>query len=316
MAEDATAQERLFALRETIARLEGKALPAMAAARQADAAVAAEGAAAGSSNRFCFGVQEVDCLLDGGLPRDGLTEVRTQLFRDSGAATALLLALTSRLIGSPGKDEKATGEPVLWIGDTACVQEAGLPYALGLREFGLRPDQLLFALPRKLEDALWIAELALASRALAATILEVRGNLPGFGLTESRRLALRAKAAGRPLFVLRHAGEEEASSAAFRFRAEPAPALERRLPDGSMLGGSLGHPVFRLTLEKSRNPAPLSFTLEWNSRDRQFLLARPPALPVSVTPGTAHPVDRPPAPVDRPDRPAQVGSLLAFDRAS
>lgn len=319
MADHARAQERLFALRETIARLEGKALPAKAAAEQADAAGAAgaaEGAAAGSFPRLSFGIQDVDALLDGGLPRDGLTEIRTQLFRDSGAATAVVLALTSRLVGFPKKDEKAKAEPVLWIGDTASMQEAGLPYAPGLMEFGLRPDQLLFALPRKLEEALWIAELALSSRALAATILEVRGNLSAFGLTESRRLALRAKAAGRPLFVLRHAGEEEASSAAFRFCVEPAPALERRLPDGSMLGGSIGHPVFRLTLEKSRNPAPLSFLLEWNSRDRQFLLARPPALPVSVGAGAAHPVDRPSASVDRPDRPPQVGSLLAFDRAS
>ena len=40
MAEHATAQERLFALRETIARLEGKAVPALVAARQAKAAQA------------------------------------------------------------------------------------------------------------------------------------------------------------------------------------------------------------------------------------------------------------------------------------
>lgn len=314
MAEHATAQERLFALRETIARLEGKAVPALVAARQAKAAQAPQDMAK-ELRRLPLGVPAVDNALEGGMPLDGLTEIRTAFFRDAGSATGFVLALAALLQGEHGRKEEEVSDPVLWIGDRACAQEAGLPYALGLMQFGLKPRQFLYALPRKLEDALWIAETALASGAPAATILEVRGNPAHFGLTESRRLALRAKDTGRPLILLRQAGEEETSSALFRFRLEPAPALERRLPDGSMLGGSIGHPLFRLTLEKSRHPAPLSFTLEWNPRDRQFDLLQPsiPSFPV-LRP--ADPVDRFSASADRPDRPAEMGTLVAFDRAS
>lgn len=305
MATHATAQERLLALRETIARLEGKAVPALAAAEQEKEAQQPEKAGKGD-RRLPFGIPAVDGALEGGVPLDGVTEIRTAFFHDAGSATGFVLALAARL--------QASG-PIVWIADTASVQEAGLPYAVGLMQFGLKPRQFLYARPRKIEEALWIAETALASQAPAATILETRGNPAHFGLTESRRLALRAKAAGRPLFLLRQAGEEEASSALFRFRVQPAPALERRLPDGSMLGGSIGHPLFRLTLEKSRNPAPLAFTLEWNPRDRQFVLAEPSALSFPVA-RPADPVDRLGPSADRPDRPAEMGTLVAFDRAS
>lgn len=314
MATHATAQERLFALRKTIARLEGKAVPALAAAEQEKEAQQPEKAGRGD-RRLPFGIPAIDGALEGGVPLDGVTEIRTAFFHDAGSATGFVLALAARLQGgNEGERQEASG-PIVWIADTASVQEAGLPYAVGLMQFGLKPRQFLYARPRKLEEALWIAETALASQAPAATILEARGNPAHFGLTESRRLALRAKAAGRPLFLLRQAGEEEASSALFRFRVQPAPALERRLPDGSMLGGSIGHPLFRLTLEKSRNPAPLSFTLEWSPRDRQFVLAEPSALSFPVA-RPANPVDRLGASADRPDRPAEMGTLVAFDRAS
>lgn len=313
MAEDATAQEMLFALREQIARLEGKSLPALAAAQQTEAAAGSDHVQTAESLglRHSLEVPSLDAALDGGLPLDGVTEIRTQLMRDAGAASGFILALVARL-----RQSAAAGLRFLWIGEVMSVQEAGLPYANGLVQFGLDPQDILYAAPRKLEDALWIAETAMASAALGATILEVRGNLKQFGLTESRRLSLRAKAAGRPLFILRHAGEEEASSAVFRFLAEPAPASERRLPDGSMLGGSIGHPVFRLTLEKSRNAAPLSFLLEWNPRDRQFSLLPDTGKPVSFRQSPAHRGDRLSASVNGQDRPPAVGPVLAFERAS
>jgi protein ImuA len=304
MAENATAQERLFALRAQIARLEGKSLPALVAAEQALAA----------ENPECEKTkikQPLDVALEGGLPLDGITEVRTRLMGDAGAASGFTFALVSHL-----KGREASGEPVLWIGDAVSRQEAGAPYAPGLKQFGLKPHEVLYASPRKLDEALWLAETALASRAFSATILEIRGNLKNFSLTESRRLNLRTKAAGRPLFLLRHAGEEEASSASFRFLAEPAPASGRRLPDGSMLGGSIGHPVFRLTLEKSRNPAPLSFLLEWNPHDRQFSLNPKAGEIFSFRTPPAHSGAGLPASADRQDRTPALGHIVAFERAS
>ncbi|WP_162895037.1 ImuA family protein [Rhizobium terrae] len=312
MAGNATAQEKLFALREQIARLEGKSLPGLTAAKREEAAVHPEHEKAKSSQfRLALGVPSMDLALEGGLPLDGITEIRSRLMGDAGAASGFILSLAAHLkIRQPDK------APVLWISDVVSGQEAGLPYSVGLRQFGLSPQNILYASPRKLDDALWLAENAVASGAFSATILEIRGNLRHFGLTESRRLGLRAKAAQRPLFLLRHAGKEEASSASFRFLVEPAPAAGRRLPDGSLLGGSIGHSVFRLTLEKSRNPAPLSFLLEWNLHDRQFSLARDAGETFSSRKEPAHPGPRLPAPVDRQDRTPVVGTVVALERAS
>ncbi|GAC1044914.1 ImuA family protein [Rhizobium sp. No.120] len=324
MAEAAVARETLFALRETIARLEGRPIPALAAAAHETLADKPVREAAGiakplpapsmlEQTLLPVGVDELDAALQGGLPLDALTEIRSLGLRDAAAASGFALALAARL-HAQASDMATAKSPVLWIGDTVATMEAGLPYAIGIRDFGLEPEAFLQASPRKLDDALWVAEAALGSAAFAAVILEVRGNPARFGLTESRRLALRAKAAGRPLFLLRQGGEEEASSALFRFSVEPAPAQARPLPDGSVLGGSIGHPAFRLTLEKSRNPAPLSITLEWNAHDRRFAPVSDVQHPAFPGEHAAHSGADLSASADRPHRAQALGSILAFDR--
>ncbi|WP_244575249.1 ImuA family protein [Rhizobium sp. 11515TR] len=320
MAEAAVARETLFALRETIARLEGRPIPALAAAahetladKPARQAVGIAKSLPEQTGFLPIGVGELDTALQGGLPLDALTEIRSLGLRDAGAASGFALALAARL-HAQASDTVAAKSPVLWIGDTVATMEAGLPYAIGISDFGLEPQAFLQASPRKLDDALWVAEAALGSAAFAVVILEVRGNPARFGLTESRRLALRAKAAGRPLFLLRQGGEEEASSALFRFSVEPAPAPARPLPDGSVLGGSIGHPAFRLTLEKSRNPAPLSITLEWNAHDRRFAPVLDTQRPAFPGAHAAHSGADLPASADRPHHAQALGSVLAFDR--
>lgn len=317
MAQTAVTRERLFALRETIAKLEGKAVPALAAAEQEALGddVQAAKAKAKRTPRLAFGIEQLDDALEGGLPLDGLTEVRTPMLRNAGASSGFALAIAA-VLQRRDEEQERSPMPILWIADKVAGMEAGIPYAPGLKNFGLRPDRFLYASPRKLEDALWLAETAVESGVFPATIFEFRGNPKSFGLTESRRLHLRAKASGRPLFLLRQSGEEEASSASFRFLAEPAPALARLLPDGSMLGGSIGNPVFRLTLEKSRNAAPLSFLLEWNPHDRRFFPVRQSADSRFSGEPAAHSGAELPASSDRQDRPEEMGALLAFGRAS
>ncbi|CDM59749.1 MULTISPECIES: ImuA family protein [Rhizobium] len=315
MAQPAVARERLFALRETIAKLEGKPAPALAAAESQ--ALAESGLAAKNEGvlRLPLKIPALDEAIDGGLPLDGITEVRSDLLREAGAGSGFVLALAATL-QRQAEDNQNASLPVLWIADTVSTMEAGEPYAVGLRDFGLKPDLFFYASPRKLEDALWLAEAAVESGVFAATILEVRGNPKLFGLTESRRLSLRAKASRRPLFLLRQAGEEEASSACFRFLAAPAPAQARPLPDGTMLGGSIGNPAFHLTLEKSRNPALLSFLLEWNPHDRRFFAVSRSADPRLPDERAAHSGAPFSASPDRPDRKKEMGSLLAFARTS
>ncbi|MBP2551269.1 protein ImuA [Neorhizobium galegae] len=316
MARSALAQETVFALRETIARLEGKPIPALAAAQAQATADGQERERSGREDRparLATGVAVMDEALEGGVPLDAITEIRSRAFLDAGVASGFAFALSARL--QAGAQGGVGTLPVLWIAERMASQEAGAPYPLGIRGFGLSTTQFFHAFPNRIDEALWLAEAALGSGAFGVTILEVRGNPKAFGLTESRRLALRAKAAGRPLFVLRHAAQEEASSATFRFLAEPALATERRLPDGSMLGGSIGHPVFRLTLEKSRNPAPLSLFLAWNAHDRQFTCVDDPirhAVPEGRA--AAHSRASLPAAFNRQDPAPALGSLLAFDR--
>lgn len=318
MAQNALARERLFALRETIAKLEGKPAPALAAAEREALASGEAGRQDAERNgrgqRLSFGVTSLDEAMEGGLPLDAITEIRSALFRNAGAASGFALAAAALL--QRVEEEMSDCSPILWIGDTVSTMEAGLPYAVGLQDFGLRPECFLQALPRKLDEALWLAETAVESGAFSVVILEIRGNPAHFGLTESRRLGLRAKAAGRPLFLLRQAGEEEASSAVFRLLAEPATSGMRALPDGSRLAGSIGNPIFRLSLEKSRNPAPLSLLLEWNPHERQFFPIDEPRHALTPNERSAYPGAQLSASFDGQDRPQKMGPFLAFERAS
>ena len=314
MAQTALARERLFTLRETIARLEGKSAPALAAAEREALSEGRERRQGRILPRLPFGVEQFDDALEGGLQLDAITEFRAASSCDAGAASGLAMAIAARL----QKQEEETSRllPLLWIGDVVGTLEAGRPYAPGLRDFGLKPERFFHAAPRKLEDALWLAEAAIESAAFSAVVFEVRGNPLHFGLTESRRLSLRARAVQRPLFLLRQAGEEEASSAAFRLHVEPAPSDLRPLPDGSKLSGSIGNPIFRLTLEKSRNPAPLSFLLEWNPHEREFLPVNEPSFARPPGEQSAHSVAQLSASANEPHRPQAMGAVLAFERAS
>ncbi|OQP86117.1 hypothetical protein BTR14_12050 [Rhizobium rhizosphaerae] len=292
MVQTTMARERLFALREQIAKLEGHAAPALAAQARAEALRACLDAGETDAlvgaqdytpvaDRLALRIPALDQALDGGLPLQAISEIRAESHRDAGAASGLALALSACLrarhaSGNAGEGPQASprraGQPlVLWISDRFCSREDGRPYGIGLEGFGLPSAALIEARPRRLEEALFAAEAALQSGLFCATILEIAGNPKGFGLTESRRLSLRAKAACRPLLLLRLSGAEEAGSTALRLQVAAAPAQARRLPDGTPLAGSLGNPVFCVTLEKSRLPAPLTFLLEWNPHACQFL---------------------------------------------
>jgi len=310
MADKAAAREELFALRETIARLEGKTLPASMQAGDGQETGGFLQEQGGERDRLPLGIPVLDEAMQGGLPLAGLTEIRNGETRDAGAATGFVLAL-----GALCQAARAPGDnaPILWIGQTSASVEAGLPYPPGLRSYGAEIRGLLMAAPRKVQDALWIAEAALASPVFAAIVLEVRGNPECFGLSESRRLHLRARASKIPLLLLRQAGEEEASSAFFRLNIAPAPARARHLPDGSMLGGSIGNPVFHVTAEKSRTITPVGILIEWNVHDRRF---HPVAIPVQSGVRPALFVPGLSASAGRSSGTDPLGRVVAFERAS
>lgn len=302
MAKAAPARLKLLTLRNTIARIEG--MP-----------VALEDRATSGANRqdcLSLGVKTIDDALGGGVQMAALSEIRIAETRDSGAATGFVLGLCVLAL----QKHADQGARILWIGETVADMEAGLPSAEGLLGFGLPPFRLIHARPARLEDALFMAELALGVSSFAAIILEVRGNPHRFGLTESRRLHLRARAAGRPLFLLRQAGEEEATAAPLRLAVRPALSKPRLLPDGSPLKGSIGSPVFHITLKKSRHPGFPDFMTEWNPHERQFYPATQTVSRAFQQTGPADSGSQLPASVHRQDSASSLGNVLAFSRAS
>jgi protein ImuA len=316
MAGEALARERLVALRETIDRMEGKT--AHRFFETPGARILATGRAdaeEGVSGPLPLAVPPLDAVLDGGLPRAGMAEIRAAELRNAGAATGLALSLCAFLTG---KEAEAGRHAVLWVGERAVAREAGEPFAPGLADHGISLERLIYAAPRKLEEALWLTEAALTSRAFRAVILEIAGNPKRFGLSESRRLSLRARHNGSLLLLLRQGGGEEAGSTLFRIEAAPASSGSYRLADGRPLTGTIGAPGFSLTIEKSpRAPSSLlsqAMTIEWNAHDRLFLEPRLPALSANDRP--AHPGARLPLSADGPDRAEEMGAVVAFSRAS
>jgi hypothetical protein len=175
------------------------------------------------------------------------------------------------------------------------------------RDFGLKPRLFLHASPRKLEDALWLAETAVESGVFPATILEVRGNPKHFGLTESRRLNLRAKASGARFSCcgkLERKRRAAPSSASLPNPRRPRRGLCRMARCWAAASATR---CFRLTLEKSRNPAPLSLLLEWNPHDRRFFPVRQSADTRFPDERAAHSGAQLPASSNRPDRQKRWG---------
>lgn len=311
MAEAALAQERLFALRSEISRLESGQTMALARAAREDAW---DRPSERDDGLIHSGAAGFDIALGGGLARSALHEIRTVATADNGAASGFALALARLAMGAaPGAGGDASR--ILWISDPVGASESGKPYGPGLAAHGVPPAALVHASPKHLKDALMVAEAALAVQSFAAVILEIYGNPQKLGLTESRRLNLRAKAYRRPILLLRERGEEEASNAVSRFRVASSPAAPYRWADGKANGLAFGNPVFHVTLEKSRNPSPPEFLLEWNHHDCRFreLEAGPYAVSGGRPKDTRAPLS---ASVDRPDRADSLGPLVAYPWAS
>ncbi len=326
MATSAVARETVFALRRQIAKIEGtlpERLAAPAGERlraRADGDVGAtepdvapditiirRGLAVASPDAFLpTGVERLDAALSGGLPKAALSEIHGLETRNAGAVAGFVLSLVSLIL-------KGQALPVLWIGTSEIFREAGFPYARGLQSlFGIAPEQLLFSEAPKLTDALWVAEEAAKMTALAAIILEIRGSPQRLDLTATRRLHARAQNAGRPVFLLRQAGEAEPTAAPVRLIVSAAPAASRRTIAGP-LAGSIGRPAFTVSIGKSRTALPGQFTLEWNPDEYRFEERRPrqPENSVAVVSVSGRGADPAPAPGTVVAFPA-VGSFAAI----
>ncbi|MDG4885379.1 hypothetical protein [Mesorhizobium sp. WSM4884] len=299
MAMSAVARDTVFALRRQIAKIEGTLPERLEApvpgATGSDVTIVRRGLAVASPDAFLHtGIEGLDAALGGGLPKAALNEIHGLETRDAGAVAGFALSLASLIL------KQKQGLPVLWIGTAEIFREAGFPYASGLHAlFGIEPDQLLFSEAPKLLDALWVAEEAARMPAFAAVILEIRGSPRLLDLTATRRLHARAQAAGRPVLLLRQAGEAEPTAAPVRLIVSAAPAASRKTLAGP-LAGSIGRPAFTVDIGKSRTALPGQFTLEWNPDEHAF--AERTENSVAVVP----------LPLRGTDPAAASGAVLAF----
>ncbi len=145
------------------------------------------------------------------VPAGVLHEVFVDEQRQSGAALGFALGLARGLL-------QGERQAVLYLQLAEQAQELGVPYGIGLKQFGLDPERLVIGRVGTLAELLWAMEEAIACRAVAGVVADIAGAPKALDFTVSRRLSLRAAAAGTSAFLIRYGREREASAAKLRWR--------------------------------------------------------------------------------------------------
>lgn len=192
-------QQRLAALRETIADIERK--PALAEARA-------------MVTRHEQGEFPV---LAGGMLQEMFTDER----RNAGALLGFALAQAKGLL-------TAQRRAVIYLQLADEAQKLGLPYGPGLLSFGFDPDALVLVRAANMGELLWAAEEAIACRAVAAVVADIGSHSKLLDFTASRRLSLRAATTGGSIFLLRYGQGREVSAAHLRWRLMPVHSARAR----------------------------------------------------------------------------------------
>jgi protein ImuA len=202
-----------------------------------------------------FGLPALDSALSGGLAAGALHEMFAVQFGDAAAAAGLVIALAARA------DRR---RKVLWVRHDYARLEAGEVYAPGLVEFGIDPNRLVLVRVRDPLSALRAGHEGARCPALAAVIIEIRGDPRALDLTATRRLSLAASRSGVTVFLLRACGMQRPSSAVTRWSV-------RSIASSPLPGEAPGHPVFELTLLRHRQGIPIrSWRVEWNRDECRF----------------------------------------------
>ena len=196
---------------------------------------------------FSLGAKSVDAALGGGLARGALHEVLAETVLDTASASGLASVLAHRA---------ANGRPVVWIRDDGVCREAGMPYAPGLAEMGLDPDNMLLVFARNGLDALRAANESAACDAVGAVLIEIWGAPKALTLTATRRLALAASLSGVTLVMMRAGASPIPSAATTRWSVRAAPS-------SPAMANAPGLPVCALTLQRHRaGPAGHTWNVE------------------------------------------------------
>lgn len=222
-------QQRLAALRDTIADIERK--PALAEAR---ARIDVDGEAFPQ------------------LPPGLVQEVFADQTRDGGASLAFALAQAKGLL-TPKRP------CVFYVQLADDAQAMGVPYGPGLHWFGLDPAHLVVVRAADMTEFLWATEEIVSCRAVAGIVADIRGSPRLLNFTASRRLSMRASSNRVSLFMLRYGPRQDSSASHLRWRLSPQRSGRNPYDDRA-----LGAARWRLRLEKGRIAGQRTeWLLEW-----------------------------------------------------
>lgn len=173
-------------------------------------------------------------------PPGVLHEVFADEQRNGGSALGFALGLARTLL-------TGNRQAIIYLQLAADAQELGLPYGIGLKTFGIDPSRIVIGRIETLTELLWAMEEAIACRAVAGIVTDIMGHPKALDFTASRRLSLRAAAAGTSAFILRYGRDREASAAKLRWRVSPHPSAGQQFDHLSP-----GPPRFEIEIEKRR----------------------------------------------------------------
>ena len=212
-----------------------------------------------------FGLAGIDNHLPGGgLDRKAVHEFLPASYNDRAAAFGLMAGLLA------GFQQHSAG-PLLVCDLMPKVGERLTLYGPGLMARGLDPARLIYLRLRSEADFLWALEEGLSCDGLAG-VAGLMGMEKNYGFTESKRLSLRARERGRPLFLLRPHGAGGATAAKSRWRISARPSLPDAHPNHYLPG--LGDPRWRLELVRAPGASPAHWEIGWSHETHHFHMAQ------------------------------------------
>jgi len=173
---------------------------------------------------------------------------------------ALMARRMTSLRASTSTIEQAVARPILWCLPRAIRAEQGELFIYGLRQFGVRPADIILVETGSPQETLWVLEEALKADCLTLVV----GMLDDVELTPARRLALAAQKARTPCLLLTHPRGPPMAATATRWRVGPVPSALHALQqdlfcpenpkdwDSPFSGNTPGAFRFALTLERYR----------------------------------------------------------------
>lgn len=141
-------------------------------------------------------------------------------------------------------------QPVLWVSCRMSRRENGRLYGPALRKFGVRADVLRVEVSHP-RDVLWAMEEGAACAGLSAVVGEIHGAPEVLSFTATKRLALRAEAAGVPVWLIRSGDHGALSAARERWRLSSLPSDRHRWN-----AAAPGAPLWEADLFRARGRAP------------------------------------------------------------